>query len=136
LLHLAAKFNNNRKVNDGANSGTNNQELDNVSHEISTSYGKDTWNQANAEGHMPVHVAAYYGNNAFIQYVIEKVHNGKDHVLESTQNTRKMNVLHICAEQSVPSSLENKKDDNKKDENKKDDNKKDENKKDKIKYVL
>ena len=142
LLHLAAKFNNNREVNDGAaSSGTNNhQELDNVSHEISK-YDKQAWDQITAEGYTPVHVAAHYGNNAFIQYVIEKVENGEHRVLQSTKNTRKMNVLHICAEQSASSSTENEKDKNKKDENKngenkKDENETDENKKDKIKYVL
>jgi ankyrin repeat protein len=118
LLHVAAKFNNNRKVNHGSSSGINSQKLDNVSDEISTSYGKDTWNQTSAEGYTPVHVAAHYGNNAFIQYVIEKVPKGKDHVLKATQNTRKMNVLHICAEQSAPSSSENKEDKKKKDKKK------------------
>jgi ankyrin repeat protein len=107
LLHLAAKFNNNRKVFVGADSGTNNQELDNVSHKISTTYCQKAWDQASIEGYTPVHVAAYYSNNAFIQYVLEKVDSGKEHVLKPTQNIRKMNVLHICVEQSATSSEKN-----------------------------
>jgi hypothetical protein len=106
LLHLAAKFNNNRKIFDGADSDAKIQGLDNVSHKISTTYCQNAWDRVSIEGYTPVHVAAHYGNNAFIQYVIEKVHNGKDHVLKPTQNTRKMNVLHICVEQSVSSEEE------------------------------
>jgi ankyrin repeat protein len=107
LLHLAAKFNNNRKVFVGADSDANNQELDNVSYKISTEYCQNAWDQASIEGYTPVHIAAHYGNNAFIQYVIENVDNGKDHVLKPTQNIRKMNVLHICVEQSATSSEKN-----------------------------
>ncbi len=115
MLHLAAKFNNNRKISVGADSGTSKQESDhdNVSHKISTEYCQKAWDYASIEGYTPVHVAAYYGNHAFIRYVIENVEHGKEYVLKPTQNTRKMNVLHICVEQSVLSSGENQKNENK-----------------------
>lgn len=106
MLHFAAKYNNNRPVAVRGNSAKNDQEWDNVSHKISTEYCEHTWEVASAEGYTPVHVAAYYGNNAFIQYVNKKVDYGKDYILQPTQNIRKMNILHICAEHSISSPEE------------------------------
>ncbi|CAF4113532.1 unnamed protein product, partial [Adineta steineri] len=100
LLHLAAKFNNNRKVFVGADDSKINDEFDKVSHIINTKYCKDAWDHISAEGYTAVHFAAYYGNNAFIQYIINKVKNWKEHICLPTQNSRKMNILHICVEQS------------------------------------
>ncbi|CAF3701144.1 unnamed protein product [Adineta steineri] len=102
LLHLAAKFNNNRKVLIGADDSKINDEFDKVSHKISTKYCKDAWDYISAEGYTPVHIGAHYGNNAFIQYVIKTVKNWEGYVCQPTQNSRKMNVLHICVEQSGP----------------------------------
>jgi ankyrin repeat protein len=109
LLHLAARFNSNRKVFVGANNKESNQEFDHVSHKISTEYCQDAWDRTSVEGYTPVHIAAHYGNNAFIQYVLGIDDDGQKYICKPTQNGRKMNVLHICAEQSVPSSSENQK---------------------------
>ncbi|UJR19978.1 hypothetical protein I4U23_023112 [Adineta vaga] len=105
LLHLAAKFNNDREVYVGANDNEHNQQRDNVSHIISTTYSPNAWEKPNVEGYMPVHIAAHYGNNAFIQYAIKNVKDGKKYVCQTTQNRRKINALHICAEQSISSPL-------------------------------
>ncbi|CAF3996479.1 unnamed protein product [Adineta steineri] len=67
LLHLAAKFNNNREVYTAAGDNDKDLQRDNVSHKISTEYNPDAWKQPNIEGYTPLHIAAHYGNNAFIQ---------------------------------------------------------------------
>lgn len=113
MLHFAAKYNKNREIIVQADSIEVDEKWDNISHKISTVYCENTWNLASTEGYTPAHVAAHYGNNAFIQYIIENVKNGKDYVLQPTQNIRKMNVLHICAEQSISSLEENQTNENK-----------------------
>ncbi|CAF0926128.1 unnamed protein product [Adineta steineri] len=100
LLHLAAKFNNNREVYTAVDDNDKDQQRDNISHKISTEYNPNAWKQSNIEGYTPLHIAAHYGNNAFIQHIINNVKNWEDYVRQSTKNSRKMNVLHICVEQS------------------------------------
>ncbi|CAF1286521.1 unnamed protein product [Adineta steineri] len=104
LLHFAAKFNNNRKVSVEANNSENNRELDKISHKINTKYCKDAWERISAEGYTPLNIAAHYGNNGFIKYAIENVKNWREYICQPTQNSRKMNVLHICVEQSESTS--------------------------------
>jgi hypothetical protein len=47
---------------------------------------------------MPMHIAAHYGHKAFIEYILENDDEGHKYVTKTTNDRRKMTVLHICAE--------------------------------------
>jgi hypothetical protein len=108
LLHLAAKFNNNRIVV-GTSRGNedisvNDQTKDYVSDIIYREYDKDGCIRPSPEKYTPVLVAAYYGHKAFIEYIIKSEENNYELIDKTTADNRKMNILHICAERSAPKS--------------------------------
>jgi ankyrin repeat protein len=121
LLHLAAKFNNNRQVSvtTSSNSSIVDQTTDNVSDIIRREYDRNGCATFSSEKYSPVHIAAYYGHKAFIEYIIENDKDGHKYVTKTTNDRRKMNVLHICAEFGAPKTNDEEEEEEEDDDKKK-----------------
>ena len=91
-----------------------NEANDNVSDIIQRVYDPKGCVTFSPENYTPVHIAAYYGHKAFIEYILEHVAGGDIYVTDITQDRKKMNILHICAERASPSKTEDEGNDDKK----------------------
>jgi hypothetical protein len=93
-------------VKTDSNSSISDQTMDNVSDIIRRKYDQNGCKIFSPEKYTPVHIAAHYGHKAFIEYIIENDDDGHKYVTKTTNDRRKMTVLHICAECSAPNTKE------------------------------
>jgi hypothetical protein len=106
------------------NSSISDPATDNVSDVIRRKYDPDGCTTFSPEKYTPVHIAAHYGNKAFIEYIIENDDEGSKYVTKTTNDRRKMNVLHICAECGAPKTKDEDEKEEEKEEEDDDDKKK------------
>jgi len=84
------------------NSSISDPTTDNVSDIIRRNYDPNGCTTFSPEKYTPVHIAAHYGHKAFIEYILENDDEGHKYITKTTNDRRKMTVLHICAECGAP----------------------------------
>jgi ankyrin repeat protein len=101
------------------NSSISNPAMDNVSDIIRREYDLNGCVTFSPEKYTPVHIAAHYGHKAFIEYIIENDDEGHKYVTKTTNDRRKMTVLHICAECGAPKTKDEEEEEEEDDDDKK-----------------